>query len=176
MSERLKDIIIDHIYHYCYNEIVKKIKGDSASITLDSSSRLDDDPVLKSIYENMIKTSKSFSFSYATRDVTYCKVIEGEVVLKSFMDKLRSSGFKKGPRLHIHIKKALDFLLHRSYILQNQPIDTEYALTQKGLNHYDEGKSFEESYLQGRNARTALIISIISITLAIIVFALSFVK
>jgi hypothetical protein len=175
-KERLKDIIIDHIYHYCFNEIVKKIKGDSANITLDVGSKLEDDQTLNDIYEKLIKPSKSINFSYDTRNATHCIVIEGKNVQKTFMDKLLGLGFKKSNKLHYHIESSLKFLLNRSYISQNQPIKTQYSLTQKGLNHYSSGKSFEESYRKGRNAAFALIISIISITLAITLFILKIIE
>ena len=170
-KERLKDIIIDHIYDYCYNEVVKKIKGDSANITLDAHSKIEDDPLLQSIFDNLIKPSKSIKMVHDKRNENYCKVIEGNVVHKSFMDKLLSQGFNKSKKLNEQIETALNFLVYRSYLARNLPIQIEFTLTPKGINHYTSGRSFEELYIKERNTRIALTISIISIFIAFCAFA-----
>jgi len=171
LKERLKDIIIDHIYHYCYNEIVRKIESDDVKLTLDVESKIENDSVLKSIYDDIIKSKGPIKMFYDTRDKTHCKVIEGNTVHKSFTDRLLAQSFKKSDKLNLYIEEALTYLIHRSYISRNQPIESEVTLTQKGINHYTSGGSFEDKYVKGRNAGIALIISIISIVIAICAFA-----
>jgi hypothetical protein len=172
-KERLKDIIIDHIYHYCYNEIVRKIKGDNAQMTFDVESKIEDDSVLKKIYDEILKSSSSIKMFYDARNQSYCKVVDGVIVQKSFMERLLAQGFKKSERLNLDIEEALTFLVHRSYITRNQPIENEVSLTQKGINHYTSGNSFEDKFIKGRNAKIALIISIISIAIAFCAFLIS---
>jgi hypothetical protein len=90
------------------------------------------------------------------------------------METLKSQGYNQSDLHVIHIEKAIQFLVNRSYLRRNAPKETELALTQKGINHYSTGRSFEEIYIKGRNAAIALIISIISFVFSIFAFAKSF--
>jgi len=174
--ERLKDIIIDHVYHYCFNEVIKKIEGDSIKLGVDADTNINEDPVLKSALDQILKSKGPKELKYETRDTRYCNIIEGIEVQKSFMDRLLSQGFKKSNMLNTRIENAIVELIHKSYLARNQPITKEITLTQKGLNHYNTGLSFEKLYIEGRNGRIALIISIISITIAVLAFLLTLIK
>jgi len=172
--ERLKDIIIDHVYDYCFNEIVMKIEGGGHKIELGGKSKIEDDPFMQDIHE-AIKKSGEYKAYYDKRNKKYCKIIEGEIVVKSFTDKLLYLGFEKSDTLHLEINEAIKFLKHRSYLSQNQPIDSEYSLTDKGLNHYLTGASFEDKYLQNQDSHQTRIISIVSLIVAIMAFLLPFI-
>ena len=165
LVERLKDIIVDHVYDYCFNEVVMKIEGGGHKIELGGKSKIEDDPFMQDIHE-AIKKSGEYKAYYDKRNKKYCKIIEGKNVFKSFTDKLLYLGFEKSDTLHVEINETIKFLIHRSYLSQNQPIDSEYSLTEKGLNHYLSGISFEDKFIQNQIATYTLIISIISIILA----------
>jgi hypothetical protein len=171
--EKLKDIIIDHVYHYCFNEVIQKIEGDNIILKVDVDSNINEDPVLKSALNEILKSTGRKELKYETRNTLYCNIIEGVEVQKSFMDRLLSQGFKKSNILNTRIENAIVELIHKSYLARNQPLDKEVTLTQKGLNHYNSGLSFEKQYIEGRNGRIALIISIISITIAALAFLLT---
>ena len=175
LKERLKDIIIDYIYHYCYNEVVKKIEGKTIKITLPEGSSTQDDPVLKSLIDYMMIPPTSVKMFHDVRNEAYCKLIEGDVVHKSFMDNLLSQGYKKSDKLSSHIEGTLNFLVNRSYLSRNLPVKTEYKLTPKGINHYNTGRSFEDIYIKGRHAFLGLIISIISIVIAVFALFINFI-
>lgn len=144
LKERLKDIIIDHINDYCYNEVVQKIEGGTASLTLDAGSKIKDDPVLQPFYDFKIKSQGPIKMYFTVRNATHCQVIEGNMILKSFSEKLLSQGFKKSDKLSTFIEDALKTLVHRSYLARNLPKKVEFALTHKGINHYTSGRSFED--------------------------------
>jgi hypothetical protein len=174
LKERLKDIIIDQIYHYCYNEVVLKIESDTLNVTLEAGNKLKDNPYIKELISKFIGSSDKAKMHYDTRNDTYCNLIEGREPLKSFMDRLIVQGYKRSENLHNNIENAIQFLVYRSYLKRNYPKTTELALTQKGINHYTTGRSFEDLYINGRNTGIALIISIISIVIAFCAFAISF--
>src|SRR5690606_18208672 len=106
---------------------------------------------------------------YTTRDKEYCKVlINDDTVHKSLIKKLTTLGFRKGKRLYSRIEKAHDELIAKSYLVRNKPIENEVKLTEKGLRHYLDGKSFEDEYASRRNSLIAIGISIISTLIALI--------
>lgn len=169
LKERLKDIIIDQIYHYCYNEVVKKIEVGTLKVELPAEGKLQDYPNLPGLI-NLYADSGHGKMCYDTRNEPFCNLIEGSEPLLSLMETLKSQGYNQRNLHVIHIEKAIQFLVNRSYLRQNAPKKTELALTQKGINHYSTGRSFEETYIKGRNAAIALIISIISIVIAVCAF------
>lgn len=170
LKERLKDIIIDHVYHYCFNEKIKKLEGDNINLNIDVEADINDDPVTKSAYEQILKSKEKLNFRFETRNTIYCSIIEGNAVHKSFMERLLAQGFVKSDKLASQIEDSVTELVHKSYLTRNQPISNELSLTQKGINHYNTGLSFERLFTEGRIARTALIVSIISIILSIVAF------
>jgi hypothetical protein len=174
LKERLKDIIIDHVYDYCFNEVVMKIEGGGNKIELGRGSKVEDDPFMQVIHEN-IKKSGEYKAYYDKRNKKYCKIIEGKNIFKSFTDKLVYLGFEKSDTLHLEINEAIQFLLHRSYLSHNQPIESEYSLTDKGLNHYLTGASFEDKYLQNQDSHQTRLISVISLVVAIAAILLQFI-
>ena len=77
-QERLKDILIDHIYDFCFNEVVKKIEGDDDKLTLDVGMKIEDDPITSLLF-NRIKKAKKIKAYHASRNQTYYKVLQIEI-------------------------------------------------------------------------------------------------
>jgi ABC-type oligopeptide transport system substrate-binding subunit len=71
---------------------------------------------------------------------------------------------------------ALNYLVNRSFLVRNLPVISEYALTPKGLNHYSSGRSFEDLYLKEKKSRIALVVSIVSILIALGAIALNIIN
>lgn len=164
--EHLKDLIIDHIYHHCYNELVKKIESEHFNISIPANTKIEDDPLSKDLFESLKNSGSPYKSRYAPRGQKYCKVINGKSIHQSFLQMLLFSGFEQSDNLHTDINSALEFLLIRSYIKKNQPDESEYALTPKGVNHYSTGQSFEANYMDGRLARNAIRWSVASFIVA----------
>ncbi len=166
-KEKLKDILIDHVYDFCFNEIVQRIESDGIELTYDDPKLLNN-PEDKALLEQ-IKRPKSFRGYYTTRETEYCNIIRNENKLpKTLNDKLKLSGFSRKKSLIKNISSAQEFLIARSYFSKNRPIEDEVKLTEKGIRHYLDGKSFEDIYVQRRNSNIAIIISSFSIIIALI--------
>lgn len=164
---RLKDILINHVFDYCYNEVVKKFESEGFKFSSDGPEGFKD-PSIQTLIEHSLKKGNS-KFYHGTRDSEYCKIlVEKDVTQKALIDKLLHQGFRKGKKLYKHIENAHSFLIVNSYFAQNYHDKNEIRLTEKGLRHYLEGKSFEQTYLIHRNSNIALILSIISIMVATI--------
>ena len=171
-NERIKDIIIDHIFDYCYNDIVHKAEGGGISLSAESGEQLGD-PVMKSL-DDAARDSGNYKNYFGPREVEYCTVLVREdTIHKAFSEKLQVLGIKKSKTLYRKIISAHSFLLARSYISKSKPIESKVKLTEKGLRHYLDGKSFEEAFVVRRNSNIALVVSFISIALAITAFVLS---
>jgi len=169
---RLKDILVNHVFDHCYNEVVQRIESPGINITFEDPKELENS-VTKSRVEQAQKSENSRLY-FTTRNKDYCKVlINNETVHKSLMDKLLFLGFHKGKRLYKRIEKAHDELIVTSYMVRNNPIESEVRLTEKGLKHYLEGKSFEDEYATRRNSIIAIGISIISTLIALIALYLT---
>lgn len=69
--ERLKDIIIDYIYDYCFAEKVRAMEGGGHQMTCDVDQEFDKEfPIYK-----MIVGSENASYKYGARGVEYCKLM-----------------------------------------------------------------------------------------------------
>lgn len=166
-KERLKDILIDHVYDYCYNQIVQKIEGDGIKMTSEVPSLLNEET--DKIILDKLSKSKKIKMYYETRQTKYCNIILTKDDLhKSLLEKLKQLGFSKGKNLKSRVVETHNLLLNRSYFAKNQPIENEVRLTEKGIKHYLDGKSFEDEYISRRNSNIAIVISISSIIIAII--------
>ena len=159
-KERLKDIIIDHIYSHCYDEIVRTIEGEQPE------EKSYDDPDLQKIYNTFIKTSGEVKIFHDIRRATHCRVIVDRSVEPELLQKLVSQGYNKNGKTTRDVEEALDFLVNRSFLMKKYPANSEYTLTTKGVEHYSSGKSFEEYYMNGRYAKIALTFSIVSVITA----------
>lgn len=163
---RLKDILINHVYDYGFNQVVQKIEGEGFSLSYE------DPTIPKSDFEkhlivNALKTGP-FKAYYSTRDKEYCKVIEEDGILhKELVNKLLESNFQKNDMLFKRVKKAHDELITESYLSRNNPVRKEVRLTPKGKKHYMDGLSFERVYRTRRIALNALWLSGISIIIAV---------
>lgn len=166
-KERIKDILIDHVYDYCNNEIVQRMEGGGHTITYDDPRHLKD-PATEAIAD-LIKKSKNAKLNYTTRNVEFCEIITSpDYVHSTLIEKLLKSGFSKGKGLYRNVVEAQNFLVARSYFIRGNPIKNKVKLTEKGVKHYLDGKSFEDDYINRRNSNIAIIISIGSAIIALI--------
>jgi hypothetical protein len=175
-KERLKDIIIDHIYNRCYNDVVKIIEAEIGDAPLAESATSEDDLFLRKIHDNLIRPSVSVRMFHDIRNATKCRITVGELIESSFAEQLQELGYKKGKELNDQVFDALNYLVNRSFLVRNLPVISEYALTPKGLNHYSSGRSFEDLYLKEKKSRIALVVSIVSILIALGAIALNIIN
>lgn len=163
---RTKDILINHVFDHCYNEVVQKIDSPGSNITIEDPHALKD-LAIKALVDQVIKSGNVRGY-YTTRDKEYCKIlIDDNTVHRSLIIKLNSLGISKGRRLYSRIEKAHNELLASSYLARNNPIKDEVKLTEKGLRHYLDGKSFEDEFAARRNSIIAIIVSVFSILIAL---------
>lgn len=147
-KERLKDILIDFLYDYFFNQKVKVMEGDGIKLNIHPDANVDDDPVTKSLSES-IKKSKNISLRYDLRDEKTCEVIKDKLYThKDLTNRLQRLGFEKSDELGPLIHDSVEFLVDRSYLFRDQPIESKVGLTLKGIKHYESGQSFEDKYLQ----------------------------
>lgn len=159
--ERIKDVIIDHIYSHCYDEIARTLDGENQA-----EMHPGDDPELQKIYDTFVKTSGEVRIYNDLRRATHCRVIVDKEIQPAVADKLAAEGYKNSGRLTKQVSDALHYLVTRSYLIKKYPANSEYTLTPKGIEHYSSGKSFEESFNEGWKASVALTFSIISVMAA----------
>ncbi len=170
---RLKDILINHVFDHCHNEVVQRIDSQTVNISFSDSKELEEEGnkrLLDQAKESGIKRAY-----YTTRDAVYCEVFVGKNVLhKTLVDRLLSLGFRKGRSLYIRVEKAHNELIATSHLARNKPIESEVKLTEKGLRHYLDGKSFEDEFASRRIAIFALVISLVSVVVAVIAICLEY--
>ncbi|MBW8244403.1 hypothetical protein K1F50_16455 [Muricauda oceani] len=165
-NERIKDILIDFVYDHCYNEIVQRMEGDGSSITYDDPSALKEPRTER--FVEQLTNSKQFRAYYTTRGTEFCQIISNKQELAFGLSKrLQNSGFKIGNKLDKQVQKVRKELIMKSYFIEGNPIKSKIKLTEKGLRHYLDGKSFEDQYLNRRNSNIAIVVSIFSILIAI---------
>lgn len=167
-KERLKDIVIDHIYSHCYDEISRRIEGAD-----DMDKYPGDDPDLQKIYDTFIKPSGEVRIFHDLRRAIHCRVIVDRSIEPLLAEKLSVQGYSNNGKMTKMMEEVLQFLVTRSYLMKRYPANSEYALTAKGVEHYTSGKSFEESYREGRDAKMALAFSIVSVFAAAFAIALN---
>jgi len=167
-KERLKDIIIDHIYSHCYDEIARTMEGEKPVEQYPG-----DDPDLQRIYDTFIKPSGEVRIFQDLRKATHCRIIIDRSVESNLAEKLVSQGYPKNGRMLKKVEDALQYLITRSYLIKKYPANSEYTLTPKGIEHYSSGKSFEDAYLNGKYTIIALTFSIVSVVAAAAAIALN---
>lgn len=175
-KERLKDVIIDHIYNRCYNDVIRILEGEIGNVALADSATSEDDLFLRKIYDNLIRPSVSVRMFHDIRNATKCRITVGEIIESSFQEELHALGYSKGKELNGHVFEALNYLVNRSFLAGNLNVTSEYALTPKGLNHYSSGRSFEDLYIKEKKSRIALMVSIVSILIALGAIALNLIN
>ncbi len=165
--ERIKDVLIDHVYDFCFNEVVQRIEGGGMKLTYDDPVHLKDEAT--AVLLDQIKKSNKIKAYFTTRETEYCEILtEPDYLHSTLIKKLKFSGFSKGKVLLKEVLKAQEFLLARSYFASNKPIKTRVKLTEKGLRHYLDGKSFEDNYVNRRNSNLAIVVSAFSLIIALI--------
>lgn len=165
-QNRLRDILIDHVFDYCNNEVVNKIESPGITILFDNAKDLED-PFTKHLVEKAIESGDMKNY-FGVRNSEFCKILVGKSVHQSLMQKLEILGFRKSNRLSKEIHRAEENLVARSYLVRNKPVENEVRLTEKGLKHYLDGRSFENSFLSRRNSIIAIVISVTSAIISII--------
>jgi hypothetical protein len=164
---RLKDILINHVFDHCHNEVVQRIDSQTVNISFSNPKELDEEGnkrLLDQAKESGIKRAY-----YTTRDAVYCEVLVRKTELyKTLVDRLQTLGFGKGKSLFDRIEKAHNELIATSHLARNKPIESQVKLTEKGLRHYLDGKSFEDEFASRRIAIFALVISLVSVVVAVI--------
>ncbi len=167
---RLKDILINHVFDYCNNEVVQRIESQNHIISFSDPKELEQDGT-KLLLE-LAKESGIKRAYYTTRDAAYCEVLVGKNELhKTLVDRLLALGFSKGRALYSSVEKAHNELIATSHLSRNKPIESQVKLTEKGLRHYLDGKSFEDQFAARRNSIVALVISMVSALIAVAALA-----
>lgn len=167
-KERLKDIIIDHIYSHCYDEIARTLDGEDPA-----ERHTGDDPELQKIYNTFVKPSGEVRIYNDLRRATHCRIIVDKAIQPAVAEKLASEGYKNNSRMTSQVSDALTYLVNRSYLIKKYPANSEYTLTPKGIEHYSSGRSFEQSYNAQRTSYVALTVSIISVMTAAAAIAMN---
>jgi len=70
---RLKDILINHVFDYCYNEVVKKFESEGFKFSSDGTEGFKN-PSIQTLIEHSIKNG-SIKFYHGKRDSEYCKIL-----------------------------------------------------------------------------------------------------
>lgn len=169
--ERLKDVIIDHVYNQCYSEVVRVVENEPGTQT----SHTEEDPYMQKIYDTFIKPSGSVRMFHELRNAIHCRLTDDGKVSESLSSTLRQRGFRENGPIYEDVCQALDYLVGRSYLVRNLPVKDEYTLTPKGHNHYSSGRSFEDEWLAAAGNRRALMLSWISISIVLASLAAAFV-
>jgi hypothetical protein len=107
--------------------------------------------------------------------VDYCRIADNISIKSNFLDRLERIGIERKHIRMTDIEKAIQFLNDRSYLSKNAPINYELTLTKKGLQHYENGLSFEQNYRDKYLVRQANTISFISIIIAVASLIASFI-
>ena len=106
-KERIKDILVDHVYDYCYNEKVQKLEGDGIKLEYEDPKLLEESS-MKILVDQILKSTKIKGY-YEIRETEYCKIISDDRLIHSSLSrKLKFSGFKKSKNLEKNIIKAAD--------------------------------------------------------------------
>lgn len=167
-KERLKDIIIDHIYSHCYDQVARTLDGENPAGTHPG-----DDPELQKIYDTFVNSSGEIRIYNDLRRATHCRVIVDKAIQPAIAGKLAAEGYKNGNRLTKRVDDALTYLVNRSYLIKKYPANSEYTLTPKGIEHYSSGRSFEQSHNVQRATFVAVTVSIISVVAAAAAIAMN---
>jgi len=103
--ERLKDILIDHVFDFCFHEIVHKIESKNIKLAYDNPEH-EYDPEIRSFIQDALKTGYVKSY-FSPRETEYFTIlIDEDIVYKGLTDKLLNLGFIKGPKLFGEIENA----------------------------------------------------------------------
>ena len=164
-QEKIKDIIIDYIYDFLYQDKVKIIKSDSVNITVDPNYDIKKDELLSSLLKSAVNSGK-FKMYYGEREVSYCELVTSEGVHHEFLNRVERLGFERNKVNLELIISLIQELCDRGFVVRNQPKTDELKLSEKGLNHYKSGNSFEQKFIEYQEVRRANRISKIAIWVA----------
>lgn len=139
-KERLKDVIIDHIY----------VMG------------------FEKIHRNERSGPEGYKSSFGPRESKFIEIYSSDKrddFTRSLHIRLFHRGIQVSPK---SLNNRLIELLNKGYIVEGVPMHWSFGLTAKGLVHYSEGRSFEDSFRKNRLSKIALWISIPAAIIAII--------
>lgn len=139
-KERLKDVIIDHIYVMGFEKIHhrEQIGPDSHKVWFGPR---------ESKFIEIYDSDKRDDFT------------------GSLHHRLFHRGIQVSPKA---LNYRLSELINKGFIVEGAPIHWSFALTAKGIFHYCNGRSFEDNFRKDRSAKIALWISIPAVILALI--------
>lgn len=165
---RLKDVIIDYVYYYCFDQKVLRIRTHSGDVfSYDTRELAKNDPLLEHFKGNVKRIGSE------TRNSEYCKILLGEPkVHEALTRRLLTLGFKKSKSLYKELEESIDYLVAGSYLVRDFDEPQKVKLSEKGLKHYKDGNSFEKSHVGSSNTNKALIISLCSIAIALLTLML----
>ncbi|MFT6865915.1 MAG: hypothetical protein ACJA08_000741 [Cyclobacteriaceae bacterium] len=139
LKERLKDTVIDHIFVTGFEKIFQR-------------------------QEISIENRKMW---FGPMEKKFVRLYENEnrvLLEKDLMNRLKHRDLNFHP---IVFRNVLIDLIIKGFIIEGAPCHEEYGLTVKGVNHYQSGRSFEESYVKDRITRIAIWISVGSTFIAL---------
>jgi hypothetical protein len=174
-EEKLKDLIINFLYDYTKNEKVQIVEAGSFRF---EGVNPEVEPKISEIIKEVRAHGGNVKAYYGTRESDYCVLIytqdAGKSVPSSLRIRLEKIGLKNPKKAINVLEKNIAKLEEESYIRRDSPNTERLQLTEKGLKHYLEGKSFESEYLNHRNVRQANRFSLFSLFIALCSLIFSF--
>jgi hypothetical protein len=140
LSERLKDVIIDHIHIMGFEKVHKR---------------------------EQIGTD-GHKVWYGPRESKFIEIYDNDKRVdftRSLQLRLFHRSIEVSPE---SLNECLTELINKGYIVEGFPMHWSFALTGKGVFHYSNGRSFEDNLKKNRLSRIALWISIPAVIVAII--------
>lgn len=174
-KEKLKDILIDYSYDYLYNQKFKVlrcpgmfVKNEIYPVDLRMKGGFRGFHELEIEYFKNSEGSKYIG--YETNNKEYYRFSNRST---SFCDRFERLGMKRENVPKVEIDNAIQYLCDKSYIARDQPSHLHLKLTPKGIFHYENGLSFENTYLANSAVKKANKISKISICISIFAIVMS---
>jgi hypothetical protein len=167
-KEKLKDCLINYLYDYCFNEKVVVIEGGGIKITMDPDVKVEEDPIYGDLIQEIIKSQGPSKMGYEIRNVQFCDLVVNEIVHSKFLTRLEENGFKKDKVKLCDIQEGINSLKNQSFIIVDKPNENLIQLSKKGLKFYENHGNLENEFLERRKSRRAIIISIVSIIIALL--------
>jgi hypothetical protein len=153
-QEKIKDVIIDYIFDFLYQDRVQFIKSDNINISVGPNYEINKDILLSTLIKSAID-SGSFNMYYGEREVNYCELVSAQGVHHEFLNRIERLGYLRTEITLEIITSLVQELCDKGYIVRNQPKSSELKLSKKGVNHYENGNSFEQKFIQYQEVKEA---------------------
>lgn len=152
--QRLKDIVIDYIYFYCYEQIVPHYQ------TADGGEYIGFEKPENFEVKGVVNK---------VRDKDRVRIlIEGSRIHTELADRFNNMNIKRPSNFYEILEKEIIKLKAGGYILEDLNVSGAYSLTQKGKNHYVSGNSLEDKFINKRNSFVSIFISLIALFISIL--------